>query len=168
MKLFKLALALTAASVFAISCTDSTTTNGTNQSAGANKGAQTTPTPVPTPTATPDEFATIRATYSAACIRCHKPDGTGGTAELDEGKTLKVPSFKEGHALTHTDQQFARQIANGGDGMPAFKSRLTPEQINELVRFIRTEFQGRAAAAAAPTTNASPAASSNTAPATNK
>jgi mono/diheme cytochrome c family protein len=43
--------------------------------------------------------------------------------------------------LNRTDAQFARQIAKGGDGMPAFEKRLTPEQIAGLVRFIRREFQ---------------------------
>jgi dTDP-glucose 4,6-dehydratase len=38
---------------------------------------------------------------------------------------------------------FARQIANGGDGMPAFKNRLDQQRIDALVRFIRHEFQGK-------------------------
>ena len=159
MKMLKLALVITFASMLAIACNSNT--NSTTDRA-ANTPPQTTATAVPVPSAakaaaTPDEFASIRATYSATCIRCHKANGEGGVATLDEGKEpLKVPSFKEGHALRHTDQQFARQIANGGDGMPPFKTRLTPEQINELVRFIRHEFQGQANAA-------SPGASANTA-----
>ena len=39
------------------------------------------------------------------------------------------------------DAEFAKQIANGGDGMPAFKDGSTSEQINDLVRFIRRDIQ---------------------------
>lgn len=150
MTLFKLAFVIMAASLFAIGCGNPSTVNS-NRAANASIPPQTTPTSLPSAGAavTPDEFATVRATYSATCIRCHKANGEGGVADLGEGeKPLKVPSFKEGHALKHTDQEYARQIANGGDGMPAFKTRLKPEQINDLVRFIRHEFQGQAGAAA--------------------
>jgi mono/diheme cytochrome c family protein len=82
----------------------------------------------------------VRPIYAEACARCHKLDGEGGTVEV-LGKKLKVPSFKQGHALKHTDEEFAKQIAEGGDGMPAFKDRLDKEKINALVRLIRKEFQ---------------------------
>ncbi|HVF27810.1 MAG TPA: cytochrome c [Pyrinomonadaceae bacterium] len=86
------------------------------------------------------EFAAARATYNATCVNCHKQNGEGGIADFGGGEKLEVPSFKTGRRLTDTDEEFARQIANGGGGMPAFGKRLTPEQINELVRFVRHEF----------------------------
>ena len=58
---------------------------------------------------------------------------------------LKVPSLKEGHALKHSDDALAKQISKGGGGMPPFKDKLTPEQINNLVRFIKRDIQGAAA-----------------------
>jgi mono/diheme cytochrome c family protein len=60
-------------------------------------------------------------------------------------KTLNVPSLKTGHALNHSEEQLAKQIRQGGDGMPAFGDRLKPEEITGLVRLIRQEFQGGAA-----------------------
>ena len=93
-------------------------------------------------TATPDPFATTRATFTKNCAGCHGEDGKGGTKTVD-GKKLKVPNLTEGHALQHPDDDFVKQITKGGDGMPAFKDKLTLEQINELVRFIRHEFQGK-------------------------
>jgi mono/diheme cytochrome c family protein len=45
--------------------------------------------------------------------------------------------------MDHTDEQLAQQIAEGDDEMPAFKDKLSAEEINELVRYIRTEFQGK-------------------------
>jgi mono/diheme cytochrome c family protein len=137
MKHLKLALLISAIITFAVACarTDKTASN-----------ANATLTPSVAANATPaspasDELASARATYKAVCARCHQENGEGGTVEFDEGGTLKVPSFKTGHGLTHTEAQFARQIAKGGDGMPAFEKRLTPEQINGLVRFIREEIQ---------------------------
>ena len=74
------------------------------------------------------------------CAACHQEKGEGGMVKI-ENKRLKVPSLLEGHGLTHTDAEFAKQISNGGDGMPAFKDRLKPEQIDALVKFIRRDIQ---------------------------
>jgi mono/diheme cytochrome c family protein len=43
--------------------------------------------------------------------------------------------------MKHSDQDFVDQIMNGGDGMPAFKGKLQPDQINGLVKLVRKEFQ---------------------------
>ena len=95
----------------------------------------------PAAAATPDEFAGVRAIFAKECQNCHAADGTGGKVKLEDGKTLRVPSFRAGHALRHTDADFRRQMMEGGDGMPAFKDKLTPQQIEELLRFVRQEFQ---------------------------
>jgi mono/diheme cytochrome c family protein len=61
--------------------------------------------------------------------------------KLDDGTKLKVPSLREGHALHHSDAEVFKQISKGGDGMPGFGEKLKPEEINDMVRFIRHEFQ---------------------------
>ena len=53
----------------------------------------------------------------------------------------KVPSLREGHSLRHPDSDFLKQITKRGDGMPAFKDKLKAEEIDDLIRFIRHEFQ---------------------------
>jgi mono/diheme cytochrome c family protein len=95
----------------------------------------------PAATATLDAFAGVRGIFAKECQNCHAADGTGGKVKLEDGKTLRVPTFRAGHALRHTDSDFRRQIMEGGDGMPAFKDKLTPQQIDELLRFVRQEFQ---------------------------
>ena len=95
----------------------------------------------PAATATPDAFANVRGIFVKDCQNCHGVDGVGGPVKLEDGKTLKVPSFRAGHALRHADSDFRRQIMEGGDGMPAFKDKLSPEQIDELIRMVRQEFQ---------------------------
>ena len=96
----------------------------------------------PAATATPDEFAASRAVYMKNCKECHGEKGDGGRVKLEDGTKLKVPSLREGHALHHPDSDFLKQITKGGDGMPAFKDKLKPDEIDDLIRFIRHEFQG--------------------------
>jgi mono/diheme cytochrome c family protein len=102
--------------------------------------ANNTPAPA---TPTPDQFAATRATFEKNCKLCHGPNGEGGPVKLEDGTKLKVPSLREGHALHHPDSDFIKQITKGGDGMPAFGEKCKPEEINDLVRFIRHECQGR-------------------------
>lgn len=111
---------------------------------GCNKGA-TAPvanTKAPATTATPDQFAAMRAAFDKNCKSCHGEKGQGGPVKLEDGTKLKVPSLCEGHALHHPDSDFVKQIMKGGDGMPAFKDKLKPDEINDCIRFIRHEFQG--------------------------
>ena len=95
----------------------------------------------PPTAATPDPFADARGIFAKECQTCHGVDGKGGRVKLEDGKTLRVPSLREGHALRHPDSDFRKQMMNGGDGMPAFKDKLSPQQIDELIRFVRQEFQ---------------------------
>jgi mono/diheme cytochrome c family protein len=105
--------------------------NAANQ---ANTSAATTAA------ATPDEFVAARSSFDKNCKTCHT-NGGGGPVKLDDGTKLKVPSLREGHALRHSDAEVFKQISKGGDGMPAFGEKLKPEEINDLVKFIRHEFQ---------------------------
>jgi mono/diheme cytochrome c family protein len=150
MKYFKLSFVVASIALFALACGETST--NTNQTANgarptaseASANNKTANTNAANTTATPaDELAASRATYMQVCSNCHGDKADGGVVNLD-GKKLKVPSLKEGHALNHTDEQLARKIAQGGDGMPSFKDRLKPEQIDGLVRFVRREFQGGA------------------------
>jgi mono/diheme cytochrome c family protein len=131
MKLIRLALPGVALVLSAIAC-------NTPQSEIANNAPAASPA---TKAATPDEFAAARTIFLRECVACHGEKGEGGVVKIED-KKLKVPSYKEGHALMHPDSQFIDQISKGGDGMPAFKDKLKPEEMNALVRFIRHEFQG--------------------------
>jgi len=144
MRSIKILLVFCAFALFVVACnsdqkTSTTATTAVNAPATSN----TAPVAVPSASASPaDELAEARATYGQVCARCHKPDGTGGVFK-DESGDLKVPNLHEGRAVKRTDEQLARKITNGGDGMPGFGKRLSPEKINALVRFVRVEFQGQ-------------------------
>src|ERR1700749_1205601 len=148
MKLFKLAFVSLAVLSFAAACGNAPANQTVNANAASTPAAAKSA--APTPAATSDEFADARSTFKNTCSRCHKEDGTGGTVKLDDGTTLKGPNLHAPHAVKHTDEQLSKKIQNGGDGMPAFKTRLDQKQIDGLVRFIRHDFQGQSAASSSP------------------
>ena len=156
MKTFKLILAASALAVIAAlaACGGDAPSNQSANATNANANAAARATPA-APTPTPDALASARADYKQFCIRCHKEDGAGGVAELDEGQKIKVPNFRH---EKHTVEQMAKKITNGDtdEGMPAFGKRLDAERINALARFISQEFHGQPASGAAGT---APAAS---------
>ena len=82
--------------------------------------------------------ATPRVLYERNCAVCHGPQGQG--TQLG---TMKIPPLSSGAALTDPDEKFFKQISDGGNGMPPFKHTLDDKQIEDLVRFIREEIQGR-------------------------
>jgi len=79
-----------------------------------------------------------RALFQRNCAACHGKDGEG-----QQIGTLRVPSLREGRAVTDPDERLFTQISDGGNGMPPFKFSLTDEQIRDLVRFVREDVQAR-------------------------
>lgn len=76
--------------------------------------------------------------YKNNCAVCHGPRGEG--TQLG---TMKIPPLNSGAALTDPDELFFKQVSNGGKGMPPFSHTLDDKQIEDLIRFIREEIQGR-------------------------
>ena len=136
MKLISLALTCIALTLIATACTETVTPTNTSTPTAAGSPAPAAPT------APIDPLATARANYAKHCEPCHGPTGEGGLVKV-ENKQIKVASLKAEHAIKHTDDQLAKVITGGEEEMPAFKDKLTPEEITEMVRFIRTNFQGR-------------------------
>ena len=82
--------------------------------------------------------ATPRVLYARNCADCHGPQGEG-----KQLGTLKIPPLSSGAALNDPDEKFFKQISDGGNGMPPFKYTLDDRQIEDLVRFVREELQGK-------------------------
>jgi mono/diheme cytochrome c family protein len=110
----------------------------TNQTSSSNAGNIR-----PSASATPDQFAAVRGGYAKLCQNCHGPTGEGGPVKLEDGSKLKVPSLREGRAVRHDDAEYLKQITKGGDGMPAFEAKMSPENMSGLIKMIRVEFQGK-------------------------
>ncbi|HEX8181701.1 MAG TPA: cytochrome c [Pyrinomonadaceae bacterium] len=150
MKLLKLAIITCVAALLGVACASAPSTN--QPAANANAPTATSAN-TSAPAATPvDQLADTRKLYGQVCARCHGDTGAGGEFEID-GKKDKAPTLRAGHAVKHPDAELAKKISAGGDGMPAFGKRLSPEQINNLVRFIRQDFQGGASASSASNDN---------------
>ncbi len=137
MKLVSLVLTCAAIALISFACTDTVTTTNTPTPARAASPAPSTTT------AQADEFATARGNYQKLCEACHGPEGEGGRVKTPEGKQIKVPSLKAPHAVRHSDEELTKMITNGEEEMPAFKDKLSPEAITEMVRFVRKNFQGK-------------------------
>lgn len=138
MKLISLVLTCVAIALLSIGCTETATPTNTNTN--TSRTAATPAAPSPTPSV--DPLATARANYAKNCEACHGEAGTGGLVKV-ENKQIKVASLKADHAIKHTDDQLAKVITGGEEEMPAFKDKLSQQEIADLVRFIRKEFQGK-------------------------
>ena len=136
MKLISLALLSVAIAMVALACTETPTTTNTNTSRTATSPA------APAATATPDALAGARANFTKNCEPCHGPNGEGGPVKVDN-KQIKVPSLKSEHAIKHTDEQIAKMITNGEEAMPAFKDKMSQAEISDMVKYVRTHFQGK-------------------------
>lgn len=75
------------------------------------------------------------ALYKSKCAACHGPDGTGN---VPTGKALGVTDLTSADAQKQTDAELTDSIANGkGKKMPAYKGKITDDQIKGLVGYIR-------------------------------
>ncbi len=134
MKLISLALTCVAIALVLCACTETAPPANTNT-------ARTAASPA-APAATPDPIARAQANFTKNCEPCHGPNGEGGPVKVDN-KTIKVPSLKADHAIKHTDDQIAKMITNGEEAMPAFKDKMSAQEISDMVKFVRTHFQGK-------------------------
>lgn len=75
------------------------------------------------------------AIYKAKCAMCHGADGVGDTPV---GKTMKVNSFKSDADVKSSDADLANATKNGKGKMPAYAGKLTDDQIQQVVTYIRT------------------------------
>jgi len=134
MKLIATVMACVALSLVIIACTEN---------APATNSARPTAASSPANAASPvDEFATARANYQKNCEGCHGETGEGGLVKV-ENKRIKVPSLKADHALKHTDEQITKMITNGEEEMPAFKDKMSTQEISDMVKYVRKHFQGK-------------------------
>jgi cytochrome c6 len=74
-------------------------------------------------------------TFKAKCAMCHGADGKG---ETSMGKTLKLRDLGSADVQSQSDGDLSAIITNGKGKMPKYEGKLTAEQINEVVKYIRT------------------------------
>jgi mono/diheme cytochrome c family protein len=77
------------------------------------------------------------ALYKSKCAACHGADGSGNTTM---GKSLGAKDLGSAEVQKQTDAQLTDIVTNGmaGGKMPAYKGKLTDDDIKGLVGYIRT------------------------------
>src|SRR5919109_2381825 len=73
--------------------------------------------------------------YKAKCASCHGASGAGDTAI---GKNLKLKDLSSAEVQKQSDAELATIVEKGKKPMPAYEGKLTKDQIQELVKYIRT------------------------------
>jgi cytochrome c6 len=72
--------------------------------------------------------------YKSKCAACHGADGTGSPM----GKKMGAHDFTSADVQEMSDADLTDVITNGKDKMPKYGSSLKPDQIKDLVAYIRT------------------------------
>jgi cbb3-type cytochrome c oxidase subunit III len=82
------------------------------------------------------QLARGREVYAANCGRCHGADGQGHTrmAELVEPPDMTDPAWQRARGSS----RMAASVANGRGQMPAFKKKLSKQDIAAAVAYVRT------------------------------
>ena len=77
------------------------------------------------------------ALYKSKCAACHGADGSGNTTM---GKSLGAKDLGSAEVQKQTDAQLTDIVTNGmaGGEMPAYKGKLTDDDIKGLVGYLRT------------------------------
>lgn len=90
--------------------------------------------------------ATVPATdvgesvFSARCVKCHGADGSGRTTL---GRDMKVPDLHSDGVQRSSDAELSEVIARAKGEMPAFRKKLSREQIQQVVLHVRRLATGR-------------------------
>ena len=90
----------------------------------------------PAPTVDPALMAA--ELYAVNCMICHKDSGKGGKVTVD-GKTIDPEDLTADKIKKMTDEKLVGYVTNGieDEGMPAFKGKLTDDEIKTVVRHVR-------------------------------
>ena len=76
----------------------------------------------------------VAGLYKQKCSACHGADGSGNTAV---GKSMHLRELGSADVQKESDAELTAMITDGKGAMPAYKDKLTADQIKQLVAFIR-------------------------------
>jgi mono/diheme cytochrome c family protein len=85
---------------------------------------------IPTPVMAQD----AGSSYKTKCAMCHGADGKGDTPA---GKKMGAHDFASDMVQKQSDAELAQIISKGKNKMPAYGSKLKPEEIKDLVSYVR-------------------------------
>jgi cytochrome c6 len=85
-------------------------------------------------TAVPAAAADAGALYKSKCQVCHGADGKGTPA----GQKLGVKDFQSPEVAKQSDADLMKTTKEGKGKMPKYDGKLTDDQIEELIKHIRS------------------------------
>ena len=80
-------------------------------------------------------FADGAAVFTGKCAMCH---GKGGAGDTGMGKSMKLRDLGAVDVQKQTAADLTKIIADGKGKMPAYKGKLSDNEIKGVVTFIRT------------------------------
>jgi cytochrome c6 len=78
--------------------------------------------------------STPEAVYKSKCSTCHGADGSGNTPA---GRATAAKDFREPEVVQEADADLEGVIQTGRQKMPAYQGKLSEDQVDGLVRYIR-------------------------------
>jgi len=72
-------------------------------------------------------------TYKAKCQMCHGANGE----PTGVGKTMGAKAFSDPDVVKMSDAELASITSGGKNKMPAYKGKLSDDQINDVVKYAR-------------------------------
>ncbi|MBS1689678.1 MAG: cytochrome c [Bacteroidetes bacterium] len=110
------------------SCSDNTTSANTTHNEATEHNMSTVDTSsMATEKADNAKAMAGKRTFEEKCVACHGSDGTAGIANAANLQTSKLDI-----------SSMINTISNGRGGMPAFKSQLTEDEIENLASYAQT------------------------------
>ncbi|MFM9905323.1 MAG: c-type cytochrome [Pyrinomonadaceae bacterium] len=138
MKTLKLVIVAATVAIFIAACGQAANTPVVNNEA-PKSNQNTALSPAPAAPAKVDEAAEAKELYATNCMICHKDSGKGGKVTV-EGKSIDATDISTAKMKAKPDEKFVQYITDGfpDDGMPAFKGKLTVDQIKAIIKHVRT------------------------------
>lgn len=73
-------------------------------------------------------------TFNTTCASCHGQNGAG----TPTGKSLNAPDLGSSVVQSRSDAELQQIISDGKNNMPPFKGSLSNDQIESVVKYVRT------------------------------
>ncbi len=82
-----------------------------------------------------DSTSSGKVSYDKMCAKCHGDDGAGKTTI---GGKMGLRDLGSAEVQKMTDAELSKITADGAGKMPGFSKKLSPEEIQAVVHYIRT------------------------------
>lgn len=82
-----------------------------------------------------------QAIYKEKCVKCHGDKGQGepkATETVCEG--VPLAKLKLDSTATKSDAEVKKQLEAGTENMPGYKGKMSAEEIDAVIAFVRTLF----------------------------